>query len=335
MKAMALTAPGTLEALDLEAPRKDDAALVAVEQVGICGTDLKIHAGHIPVAYPRILGHEVIGRVIRAGAGGSVEPGARVLVDPAISCGTCPPCRRGRPNLCLNGALMGRDVDGGFVELLAVDEGQLHRLPDSIGARAATLLQVLGTCVHAQDQLPETDPGVAVVVGLGVAGLLHLQLLRLAGRQVIGIARSAEKRAMALDLGAAAVCSPAEAEAVVREITDGEGAALVVEAVGKVETLGQAVRLAFPGGTILVFGTITESTSSEPFPWYDMYYRELTIVNPRAALGRDYDRAIAIAAEGTLKLEPLWSESFRLADAAAAFEALGPGSTRLKVTIDI
>jgi L-iditol 2-dehydrogenase len=216
-----------------------------------------------------------------------------------------------------------------------VDEGQLHRVPDSISSAEAALIQVLGTCVHAQGELPETEPGVAVVVGLGVAGLLHLQLLRAAGRQVVGVARSAEKRAIAMELGATAVCSPGEAEMVVGKITDHDGAALVVEAVGKVGTLAQAVRLAFPGGTILVFGTITESTVSEPFPWYDLYFKELTIVNPRAALGRDYDRAIALATDGSLKLEPLWSESFPLADASAAFEALGPGSTRLKVTIDI
>jgi len=333
VKGMALAGPRQLEAVELEEPQGDGAVLVRIDQVGICGTDLKIHAGQIPVTYPRILGHELVGRVIRAGD--SIPIGTRVLVDPSIACWTCPPCRRGRPNLCVNGALMGRDVDGGLAEIVAVDEHRLHRVPEAISSAEAALLQVLGTCVHAQAQLPETAPGVAVVVGLGVAGLLHLQLLRQAGRKVVGVARSAEKRAMALELGATAACAPDEAEALVGELTDGDGAALVVEAVGKVGTLAQAIRLAFPGATILVFGTITESVLSEPFPWYDLYYKELSIVNPRAALGEDYDRAIALATDGSVDLGPLWSESFPLAKAAAAFDALGPGSTRLKVTIDL
>ena len=334
MKAVVLTGPGTLDLVERSEPDPDGLAIVAVDQVGICGTDLKIHAGHIPVAYPRIVGHELVGRVVDAGDG-ALRPGTRVLVDPAVACGRCKPCRRGRPNLCRNGALMGRDVDGGLAERIAVDPERLHLVPDSISSRAAALIQVLGTCVHAETAVAGVAPGVAVVIGLGVAGLLHLQLLRLAGHRVVGVGRSPEKRALAMELGAEAAVEPGNVEELVADLARGDGADLVVEAVGTVGTLAQAIRLAGLGATVLVFGTITESKGGETFPWYDLYYKELTIVNPRAAIGSDYDAAISMAADHKLELEPLWSAAFSMADAAAAYEALRPGSANLKVTIEL
>ena len=76
-----------------------------------------------------------------------------MLVNPALFCGRCDLCRRDRPQLCRNGALLGRDVNGGFAELVAVDEACLHPLPGSLPAANAALLQVLSTCVHAQSGL--------------------------------------------------------------------------------------------------------------------------------------------------------------------------------------
>ena len=332
MKAIELTRPGTLALIDRPEPTPGAGeALIAVDSVGICGTDVKIHAGQIPISYPRIPGHEVVGRVIEPGSRGIVPVGTRVLIDPAIACGTCRECRADRPNLCPHGALMGRDVDGAMVERLVVDELRLHPIPDVVSAQAANLLQVLGTCVHAQD-VSELGPGLGVVVGLGVAGMLHLQLLRARGRRVVGIARSEGKRAAAMRLDADAVAAPEDAERVVTEWSDGEGAALVVEAVGTVDTLAQAIRLCAPGGTVIVFGTITDTGTSADFPWYELYHRQIRLMHPRAAVGRDYDAAIDLAVGG-VRLEELSSRSYPLADAQAAFEDRPEG--RLKVTVTI
>jgi len=132
--------------------------------------------------------------------------GTRVLIDPVISCGICYRCRRDLAHLCGNGALQGRDVDGGFAEFAAVDESCLHEIPDSVSADEAALLQVLSTCVHAQSVLPgPAGPAgdSAVVIGLGVAGLLHIQLLRARGvSPVIAVTGSAWKRELALRSGA-------------------------------------------------------------------------------------------------------------------------------------
>jgi L-iditol 2-dehydrogenase len=334
MKAIVLSRPNAVDIAEVAEPDATERALVQLELVGICGTDVKIVKGEIPVDYPRVLGHELIGRVLRAGPRAIVPAGTRVLVDPAVACGYCELCRADRANVCRRGALLGRDLDGGFAERIAVDELRLHPVPEAIGPSAAALLQVLGTCVHAQAGSDILAPDTAIVIGLGVTGLLHVQLLRARGiRRIIGVTRSESKRQLALSLGASAVAGPAEAEEVVASLTDGRGADLVIEAVGSVPTLSQAIRTAAIGATIIAFGTITAGRADE-LPFYQLYYKELRLLNPRAALGRDYDRAIALASAGEVELAPLWSRSYPFEEAATAFKELSdPGS--LKVTLDV
>jgi threonine dehydrogenase-like Zn-dependent dehydrogenase len=182
VKAIVLTAPSRIEVRDVAEPDQGGDALIQLERAGICGTDVKIFHGDIAVRHPRIMGHEFVGSVARPGAQGLHPTGARVLVDPAISCGHCRQCRADRPNLCPNGALMGRDVDGVFAERIVVDEQHLHRVPDTITPGAAALLQVLGTCVHAQAAVG-TLPGRAAAcpAAPGPGNPAHRRDLALAG----------------------------------------------------------------------------------------------------------------------------------------------------------
>jgi 2-desacetyl-2-hydroxyethyl bacteriochlorophyllide A dehydrogenase len=338
VRAVVLEAPRQFSVTEIDEPDPAGRAVVALEQVGICGTDLKIAKGDIPVDYPRILGHELIGRVVTPGPRGLVEAGARVLVDPAIACGHCHACRDDRANICSNGALLGRDLDGGFADRIAVDELQLHPIPDALPPSTAALVQVLGTCVHAQAGIRILPPDTAVVIGLGVAGLLHLQLLRARGiRRVVGIGRSEWKRQLALEFGATAVATPDQAVDVVREVAGSDGPTVVIEAVGTVPTLAQAIEMVGAGGTVLVFGTVTASDGGS-LPYYQLYYKELTILNPRAALPRDYDRAIALALAGEVSLDRLWTRSYPLEEAQSAFDRLlrdGGGTDSLKVTFEL
>ncbi|MEP7336862.1 MAG: alcohol dehydrogenase catalytic domain-containing protein, partial [Acidobacteriota bacterium] len=108
--------------------------------------------GKIKVAYPRVMGHEAVGVIEIPGPRGLFPKGTRVVVDPGAACGYCHLCRADRANLCPNGGLLGRDFDGVFAEYLSVPEIFLHPLPDAVSSGEAPLLQVLGTCVHAQSQ---------------------------------------------------------------------------------------------------------------------------------------------------------------------------------------
>ena len=182
-------------------PDAGSSVLVRVGQVGICGTDIKILAGKIPVDYPRIMGHEMVGEVVAAPDRSPYPAGTRVLVDPGVACGWCHLCRAGRFNICVNGGLLGRDVDGVFTELVAVPYNRLVPVPSSISEKASGVLQVLGTCVHAVKTIDAFPGKVAVVIGLGVAGQLITQLLRLRGMTVVGITRSEWKRELAASTG--------------------------------------------------------------------------------------------------------------------------------------
>lgn len=334
MRGLQLVAPFDLRVVDLPEAQADGRAIVEVDRVGICGTDLKIYAGRIPVDFPRVPGHEIVGRVVVAGGRGLVAVGSRVLIDPATSCGRCAACLANRPTVCPTGALLGRDVDGGLAERIAVDELRLLPIPAGLDRAAEPLLQVLGTCIHAQAALP-ARAGTALVVGLGVSGLIHLQLLRRQGIDVIGVGRSAEKRALASELGAIATCEPAECEATVRRVTGGVGASMVIEAVGTVATLAQAIRAAAPGAAILCFGTITAADAGETFPWYELYHKAITIVSPRAAMLRDYAAGIAVAEQGQVTLAPMLSRTASMAEARSAFESLEAGAAGLKTAIRV
>lgn len=338
MRAAVLEEPGRLVVRDL--PRPSGSVLVHVDQAGVCGTDRKVVDGTTPVSLPRVIGHELVGRVLEAGdaagadAGlGQLRSGARVLVDPSVSCGRCATCRRGQEHLCPNGGLMGREVDGGMAELIAVPPGRLHVVPDGVDDDAAALLQVLGTCVHAQWQAHVLPVDHAVVVGLGVAGLLHVQLLRARGAaSVLGVGRSASKRELAASLGATATCTPEEAPAAVAELTGGAGAQVVIEAVGTGPTVDLAVELAGLGATVVVFGTVVGGRHALDF--YELYRKELRLLNPRAARGRDYDDAVALVASGQVSGRSLVSERLPLSKAPEVLAGWHGGSGRLKVVFE-
>jgi 2-desacetyl-2-hydroxyethyl bacteriochlorophyllide A dehydrogenase len=317
-----------------DVPRRDPSegeVRVATRTLGICGTDRKIFSGGIPVDYPRIMGHEIVGEILDASEG--LAAGTPVIVDPSITCGRCPRCLEGRGNICPNGWLLGRDRDGGLCEELVVPAENLHVLPPSLPVEVAPLIQVLTTCVHGQ-RMVEVFPGASVaIVGLGVTGLLHLQLAKLRGAwPVVCVTRSERKLELAHELGADETVRAGDgAVERVREITGG-GPDVTVECAGTVATLGQAVSMARGGGRILAYGTIADTEG--PFPFYDLYYKELAITNARAARPEDFPVAIDGAATGRIRLDPLVTHRFALADAEQAFRADGAPGT-LKVIVEV
>lgn len=308
--------------------------VVRVGAVGICGTDLSIYSGKIPVDYPRVMGHEIVGTVEASPEGArGIEVGRTVIVDPEIACGVCRQCREGRSNICTRGWLLGRDTDGGLRERLAVPASNVHPLPDEIDPSVAPLLQVLATCVHAQRRISIFPGESVVVVGLGVTGLLHVQLAKLRGAHpVIGVTRSPEKLALGSTLGAEIVvpADGSETESV-RGAVPG-GADLVIEAAGKLAPFARAMEMVRTGGRILAYGTMTETSGDLPF--YDLYHKEMTIVGARSARVEDFPSAIDAVASERVALEPLVSERFPISQVD---RAIGAGGARgaLKVLVDV
>jgi L-iditol 2-dehydrogenase len=329
-----LIEPGLVELQQQQDPAVDEAlALLDVRAVGICGSDLRIFNGSIRVEYPRIMGHEIVGDVVAA-PDGIPRPGTAVVVDPTVACGRCDRCLEGRENICSNGWLLGRDRDGGLRERIEVPARNLYPIPSGLDAGAATLIQVLTTCVHAQDLQPVSEGDAVAIVGLGVTGLLHLQLAKLRGAApIVCVTRSERKLELARELGADVAISATELGAAdaVREATGG-GADLAIECAGTVATLGMAVEVARTGGRVLAFGTI--ASTDGPFPFYELYHKELVLTNPRAARARDFPVAVEAVASGKVRLDELVTHRVPLSDVAEAF-AIAGGPDALKVVVEI
>lgn len=309
MKAMVLEGASKVELEDVDKPVADNGnTVVRVTHTGVCGTDYKIFTGGIPVAYPRIMGHEMIGEVVETAGSDGPQAGSRVIVDPVYFCGDCFHCRIGQTNLCMNGGLIGRDCDGGFAEYLAATPGNMFAIPDGVTDREAPLIQVLTTCLHAQ-QLASMGPGQTVIVlGLGVTGLLHVQLAKALGaKTVIGITRSAWKREVADGLGADVTMAPSDdMKSRILELTDGVGADLVIESVGSLYTLAQAIDYVRLGGRVLAYGIQTNTEGSLPF--YDLYFKEIQLINGRAATAKAFPECLELVNSGKVRLEPVISD---------------------------
>jgi 2-desacetyl-2-hydroxyethyl bacteriochlorophyllide A dehydrogenase len=280
------------------------------------------------------MGHEMAGEVVDPGDS-SLQPGDRVIVDPELYCGACFHCRIGQTHLCPNGMLVGRDADGGFAEYVSSPASHVFRLPESIDSRTAPMIQVLTTCLHAQRRI-DIFPGESVVVlGLGVTGQLHVQLAKARGASpVIGVTRSASKRELAETLGADLTIPGGEgAIEKVREATGGRGADVIIETTGVLPSLPTAVSMVRSGGRILMFGIITAKEGALPF--YDLYFKELSLINARVAKSEDYPGSIALVERGMVKLEPLISDVMPLGELKGAIDLLGSDSARrMKIIVN-
>jgi 2-desacetyl-2-hydroxyethyl bacteriochlorophyllide A dehydrogenase len=336
MKAMVLRAP--LDLVPDHVARPGLCAgdvLVRMTHSGVCGTDFKIYSGAIPVSYPRIMGHEMVGEVVEADDTHACRPGDRVIIDPELYCGACFHCRIGQTHLCPNGMLIGRDTNGGFAEYVTAPASHVFRVPESIESCTAPLIQVLTTCLHAQRQI-NIFPGESVVVfGLGVTGQLHVQLAKARGASpVIGVTRSAEKRKLAERLGADLTIPGGEgAIQQVREATEGRGADVVIETTGVLPSLAATISMARFGGRLLLFGIITAKEGALPF--YDLYFKELALINSRVAKREDYPASIALVERGLVRLEPLVSNVMPLGELKTAIGMLSSDSgQRMKIILE-
>jgi len=336
MKAMVLRAPLELVQDEVARPGLNAShVLVRITHSGVCGTDFKIYSGAIPVSYPRIMGHEMVGEVVEASDLDEFRPGDRVIIDPELYCGACFHCRIGQTHLCPHGKLIGRDTNGGFAEYVTAPASHVFRVPESIESRTAPLIQVLTTCLHAQRQV-NIFPGESVVVlGLGVTGQLHVQLAKARGASpVIGVTRSAEKRELAQELGADLTVPVGEGAANnIREATEGRGADVIIETTGVLPSLAAAIAMARFGGRLLLFGIITAKEGELPF--YDLYFKELAVINSRVAKSEDYPSSINLVERGIVRLEPLVSNVMPLGELKTAIGMLGSESgQRMKIILE-
>ncbi|MFM7334764.1 MAG: alcohol dehydrogenase catalytic domain-containing protein [Tabrizicola sp.] len=326
MQAVQLRGLGDIALCDLPDPQPQPGeVLVRVLAAGICGTDRHLYKGEFPCAPPVTLGHEFCGEVVAVGEGVTMPLGTRIACDPNIACGACDQCLRGRVNLCARNIAIGIHRDGGFAEFAALPA---HRaLPvGELDPEVAAFAEPLACTLHGLD-IGAPVPGERVVVlGGGVIGLLAVQLARNAGADVVLVTRQADKRQLAMALGATATAA---------NVTEalpifGGGADLVLECAGVAETVEMAPLLTRSGGRIVVLGVLPkgERVRIEPF---DLLFREIQLLhsflNPFTQ-----SRAIRMLELGQIDVRPLVSRRIGLSEAPGAIaEPARPGEVKVLV----
>lgn len=267
MKALVYHGPGQRDWEDVPDPRlqADTDVIVGVDAVTICGTDLHILKGDVPEVEPgRILGHEAVGTVEEVGdAVRHVRPGDHVLVSCIAGCGTCRFCREGRYGQCTQGGgwALGHTIDGVQAEYARIPYGDLslHLMPGEVTDEAAVLLaDILPTSYEVGVLAGGVRPGdVVVIVGAGPIGLAAVMTSRLfSPSRLVVIDPAGPRREAAKRLGAEVTLGgdAAEAEEVVRSLTSGLGADVVIEAVGVPDSFELCTRLVRPGGHVANVG---------------------------------------------------------------------------------
>jgi L-iditol 2-dehydrogenase len=288
--------------------------VLEVVGAGICGTDLHIADGEYETVTPVTMGHEVSGVVAQLGTG--VEEswlGTRVVSETYFStCGHCGHCRAGRVNLCLERRSIGTHVDGGFAPRLQVPVTNVHRLPDWLDGRAATLCEPLACVCHS---LLEPEPAVGegdevLVTGPGPVGLLAAQVAQATAGSVHvrGTPRDERRLAVAHALGFGT--STTEDDAVEADV--------VVECSGSQAGMAHGLTAARRGGRYVQIGLAGKPVS---LPFDLVCFHELTVTSGFASTPKSWLKALEVVTERRVQLEPLLTEVVPLGDWERAFAA--------------
>jgi L-iditol 2-dehydrogenase len=297
--------------------------LVKVTAAGVCGTDRHLYHGEFPCTPPVTLGHEFSGTIVTSDDP-TLPIGAHIACDPNIACHTCPPCLRGRPNLCTRLSAIGVHRDGGFAEFVAMPAHRAFTLPSGLDPLHAALAEPLACTLHGTD-LADIKPGMrAIVIGGGVIGLMALQLLRASGASVMMVTRSDLRRKLAEDLGAEATA--ATPEAALQHWPDGADA--VLECAGTTPTVEAASHLTAKGGRAVILGVLPAGSRASIDP-LTLLTREIDLrfsfLNPFTMT-----RALVLLANGTIAANRMITRTVPLADLAKVItEPAGPADIRV------
>jgi len=287
MRALVYHGPGVKAWEDVPKPEvaADTDAIVRVDAVTICGTDLHILKGDVPaVTDGRILGHEAVGTVDAVGSGvKTVKVGDRVLVSCISACGTCRFCREGHAGQCLGGGgwILGHKIDGTQAEYVRVPfaDTSTYPLPDGASDEDILMLaDILPTGYEVGVLNGQVRPGdVVAIVGAGPIGLSAITGARLfSPSHVVAIDLADARLEAAKEFGADVTVnnSTQDPQEVILELTDGLGADVAIEAVGVPATFELAARLARPGGRIANIGVHGEPATLH---LEDLWIKNITI----------------------------------------------------------
>lgn len=307
------------EERDIPTPAADE-ALVKLDYVGICGSDLHYYEtgaiGDYVVKPPFVLGHEPGGVVVEVGKDVKhLKVGDRVALEPGKTCGQCEFCKTGRYNLCPDVVFFATPpVDGVFQEYVAHEASLCFKLPDNVSTLEGALIEPLAVGFHAAVQGEAHAGQTAVVMGAGCIGLVSMMALKAMGVSRVYVVDVMQKRLdKAMELGADGVINGKDKDAVeeVMRLTDGKGCDLVIETAGTQITTIQSIHMAKKGSNIVLVGYSASGEMTLPMSLF--LDKELTFKSV-FRYRHIYPMAIDAVAAGKVNLKGIVTDIFDLDD---------------------
>jgi propanol-preferring alcohol dehydrogenase len=306
-------------------------SLVRIRACGICHTDLHfVDEGLLkPSKIPLTLGHEAGGEVVEVGeAVGDFKVGDKVLIHFYFSCGECYYCQQGRESLCIGDSFQqfGFTTDGGYAEFARAPARNLIRLPDGIPFEAGVLVDAGSTAYHAVRETAKIRMGEdVVIIGTGGVGLCALQMAKIGGGNVTAVDILEDKLRVAKILGADYVVNSQKENIVakVMEFTQGKGADVVFELVGRESTMVEAIRALKPGGRLVFIGYSEDFLKVHPLN--DLIRSEIQIVGSRASSRRETYAALELLRSGKFNLDRLITHSLSLDEINSGLDLVRKG----------
>ena len=329
MRAVTFQAAGDVRVQDVPEPEILDPAdaIVRIAASGVCGSDLHIYHGRVKIEPGFTIGHEYVGTVIAVGAAvADVAVGDRVLGCFQTACGRCFFCRRGWFHKCEHSRTFGHGATLG--SLLGTQAEQalipnadlvLRKVPEDMSDDVALFAgDVMGTGYHAVVDAGLRPGEVAAVLGLGPVGLCAVQAaLAVGAAEVIAVDSVPERLAMAQSFGARAVhLSEGDPRAAAREVTDGRGVDVCIDAVGDPRALDLALRLTRQLGTVQAVGVYAERCEVHMGL---VWIKALRLCSGHANVIGHVDSVLAMMSSGRLDPAPLVSNHMPLEDAPEAY----------------
>ncbi len=329
MKALMLEKYEDLQVVDMPEPIcASGEVLIRVAACGICGSDVHGYDGgsgrRIP---PVVMGHEAAGVIARVGEDVTdYKPGDRVTFDSTVYCGACEFCERGEVNLCDNRQVLGVSCgdyrrNGAFAELVAVPARILYRLPENFPFEEAAMLEAVSVALHGVRVSQLKGGESALVIGAGMIGLLTAQAARAAGCQSVMISDVDEARLKMAESVGIPDTLHLSGQPLIDEVlrrTAGRGVDVVLEAVGRAETVVASIECVRRGGTVTLIGNIQREV---PLPLQRVVTREIRLQGSCSSAG-EYPEAIRLLANGAITVKPLISAISTLDEAASWFKRL-------------
>lgn len=341
MRAAVLRGPRDLVVEEIAEPKcPPGGAVIRVVACAVCPTDIKMaRVGQRDLSYPRVLGHEVVGRVEESESS-EIAVGETVQVWPGIACGKCAPCLKGQDNMCSSQGILGFNRDGGFAERMAVPADTIagrgvNLVPAHMDPIGATLTEPLACCVHGQ-HMASVSPGDRVVIfGSGPMGLMHTALASSRGAAVMVLEPESDRRELALRMGAERAVDPTVESpgTAISEWTEGRGADVAILATPFTRTHDDLLRAMAPRGRVCAFSGLPRDDSQGAIDFNLLHYRELTLVGAYGCTSASDAEALRLLASGKVDLRPLISRRMPLGSIEEAFRLIEEREA-LKCVID-